>query len=183
MHQIPRLHHGDAVRRTQQTEQTLETMIAEIRDNLARRPLPELPCKYFYDDRGCALFEEITRLPEYYPARTETGILAEHADSIVEAVAPCELVELGAGTSRKIRFFLDAVRYRGWLEASSSSRSEAALAASVARLHDYPEARVTVVGTSRATLRRSDRAAAADAVPGGDDRQPAPGELRPSSGT
>jgi L-histidine Nalpha-methyltransferase len=149
MHQVPQVRRGDALRRSRRAEQDLETMVVEVRAGLARRPLPELPCKYFYDDRGCALFEEITRLPEYYPARTETGILAEHADAIVEAVAPCEVVELGPGSCRKIRFFLDAVRYRGWLERVQLLEvSEAALAASVARLqHDYPEARVSgVVG-------------------------------------
>ena len=149
MHQVPQVRHGHAVRRTRPTDHALETMIAEVRDGLARRPLPELPCKYFYDERGCALFEEITRLPEYYPARTETGILAEHADAIVEAVAPVEIVELGSGACRKIRFFLDAVRYRGWLESIQLLElSEGALAESVARLqHDYPEARVRgVVG-------------------------------------
>ena len=144
MHQEPQVRQGDAVRRTRRAAQALDSMIAEVRAGLARRPLPELPCKYFYDERGCALFEEITRLPEYYPARTETGILAEHADAIVDAVAPCEIVELGSGTSRKIRFFIDAVRFRGWLESIQLLEiSEAALRASVARLqHDYPEARV-----------------------------------------
>jgi L-histidine N-alpha-methyltransferase len=149
MHRVPQVRHGDTVRRTRRADQALDTMIAEVREGLARRPLPELPCKYFYDERGCALFDEITRLPEYYPARTETGILAEHADAIVETVAPVEIVELGSGTSRKIRFFLDAVRYRGWLESIQLLEfSEAALGASVARLqHDYPEARVSgIVG-------------------------------------
>jgi L-histidine N-alpha-methyltransferase len=151
MHQVPQpqVRRGDAVRRTRRADQALDTMIAEVRQGLGRRPLPELPCKYFYDERGCALFEEITRLPEYYPARTETGILAEHADGIVEAVAPVEIVELGSGACRKIRFFLDAVRYRGWLESIQLLEfSETALADSVARLqHDYPEARVRgVVG-------------------------------------
>jgi L-histidine N-alpha-methyltransferase len=149
MHQVPPVRRGDTLRRTRRADQALDAMIAEVREGLARRPLPELPCKYFYDERGCALFEEITRLPEYYPARTETGILAEHADAIVEAVAPVEIVELGSGAGRKIRFFLDAVRYRGWLESIQLLEfSEAALGASVVRLqHDYPEARVSgVVG-------------------------------------
>jgi L-histidine N-alpha-methyltransferase len=149
MHQVPPVRQGYAVRRTRRADQALDTMVAEVRDGLARRPLPELPCKYFYDERGCALFEEITQLPEYYPARTESGILAEHADAIVDAVAPVEIVELGSGASRKIRFFLDAVRYRGWLETIQLLEfSEGALADSVARLqHDYPEARVKgVVG-------------------------------------
>ena len=115
----------------------------DVRAGLTSSP-KVLPPKYFYDGRGSALFEEITRLPEYYPARTEAGILAEHADAIVEAVAPCEIVELGSGASRKIRFFLDAVRSRGWLESVQLLElSEGTLATSVARLkHDYPEARV-----------------------------------------
>jgi L-histidine N-alpha-methyltransferase len=144
MHQVPQVRRGETVRRTRRADQALDTMIAEVREGLSRRPLPELPCKYFYDDRGCALFEEITQLPEYYPARTETGILAEHAEAIVEAVAPVEVVELGPGACRKIRFFLDAVRHRGWLESIQLLEiSEEALAGSVARLqHDYPEARV-----------------------------------------
>ena len=144
MHQVPKVRRDGAVRRTRRAVHAQDTMIAEVREGLARRPLPELPCKYFYDDRGCALFEEITGLPEYYPARTETGILAEHADAIVEAVAPFEIVELGSGACRKIRFFIDAVRIRGWLESIQLLEiSESSVRASVARLqHDYPEARV-----------------------------------------
>jgi L-histidine N-alpha-methyltransferase len=156
MHQVPQVRRGDAVRLTRRAEQALDTMVAEVREGFSRRPLPELPCKYFYDDRGCALFEEITRLPEYYPARTETGILAEHAEAIVEAVAPFEIVELGSGACRKIRFFVDAVRFRGWLERIQLLEiSEASVRSSVARLqHDYPEARVSgVVGDFASDLR------------------------------
>ena len=50
-------------------------MAEEVRAGLQARPLPELPAKYFYDDRGSALFDEITRLPEYYQTRTEEAIL------------------------------------------------------------------------------------------------------------
>jgi L-histidine N-alpha-methyltransferase len=148
MHQVPQVRRGEAVR-TRRADHALATMVAEVRAGLERRPLPELPCKYFYDDRGSELFEEITRLPEYYPTRTESGILAEHADAIVEAVAPVEVVELGSGSGRKIRYFLDAVRLRGWLESVVLLEiSDASVRASVARLqHDYPEARVRgVVG-------------------------------------
>ncbi len=67
------------VRRTRRGQQAIATMVAEVRAGLARRPLPELPCKYFYDERGSALFEEITRLPEYYQTRTESAILERHA--------------------------------------------------------------------------------------------------------
>src|SRR6266851_3376896 len=59
----------------------------ELRVALQRSP-PEVPCKYFYDDRGSALFEQITRLPEYYPTRTERALLLEQARPIVEAAGP-----------------------------------------------------------------------------------------------
>jgi L-histidine N-alpha-methyltransferase len=133
-----------AVRRIRSAEADLELMVREVREGLARRPLPELPCKYFYDERGSALFEEITRLPEYYPTRTETAILDAHAASVVEAVAPRELVELGSGAGHKIRLFLDAMRERGALESVVLLEiAEAYLRDSVARLQaDYAEARV-----------------------------------------
>src|SRR5262245_24491824 len=87
MHQLPEVRRVDAVR-ARRAEQALATMVAEVRAGLLRRPLPELPCKYFYDERGSELFEEITQLPEYYPTRTETRILAVHAAEIVETVKP-----------------------------------------------------------------------------------------------
>jgi len=144
MHQVPEVRRGDPVRRTRGADHALATMVAEVRAGLARRPLPELPCKYFYDERGSALFDEITRLPEYYQSRTESGILGAHADSIVEEVAPFELVELGSGAGRKIRFFLDAMRARGWLESVALLEiNEVYLRQSVARLQDdFKEARV-----------------------------------------
>jgi L-histidine N-alpha-methyltransferase len=64
--------------------------------------LKTLPCKLIYDDRGSALFEEITRLPEYYPTRTELEILQEKSQEIAQTVgAPVSIVELGAGTATK----------------------------------------------------------------------------------
>lgn len=90
-----------------------------IRDELAEDvrsgltvPRKSLPPKYFYDARGSALFEEITHLPEYYPTRAETSILETHADAIVAAVSPIELVELGSGSSRKTRLLLEAMHRR-----------------------------------------------------------------------
>ena len=68
----------------------------------------DLPPKWFYDDRGSELFDAITRLPEYYPTRTERSILLEHADSIVTTSGANTLVELGSGTSEKTRVLLDA---------------------------------------------------------------------------
>src|SRR5258708_37267759 len=71
-------------------------------------PRKTLPCKYFYDDRGSALFEEITRLPEYYPTRTEIGILERVAGEVAALARPREVAELGSGSGRKTRIILDA---------------------------------------------------------------------------
>jgi dimethylhistidine N-methyltransferase len=69
-----------------------------------------LPCRFLYDAQGSALFDRICDLPEYYPTRTETGILAEHAGEIVAHVGPhAQLVELGSGSSTKVRILLDAL--------------------------------------------------------------------------
>src|SRR4051794_39501443 len=70
------------------------------RRGLTARP-KDLPPKYFYDDHGSELFDQITRLPEYYPTRTERSILLEEADAIVQASGATTLVELGSGTSEK----------------------------------------------------------------------------------
>lgn len=67
-----------------------------------------LPCRYFYDDRGSQLFEQICDLPEYYPTRTEQAILEAHATDIARLTGTCELVELGSGSSRKTRLLLEA---------------------------------------------------------------------------
>ncbi|NJM67513.1 MAG: L-histidine N(alpha)-methyltransferase [Acaryochloris sp. RU_4_1] len=67
-----------------------------------------LPCRYFYDDRGSELFEQVCDLPEYYPTRTEQTILEAYAQDIAQLTAWCELVELGSGSSRKTRLLLDA---------------------------------------------------------------------------
>jgi L-histidine N-alpha-methyltransferase len=144
MQATPQLRRPDPVLSAHTPGEAFAAMAAEVRGGLARRPLPELPCKYFYDDRGSALFERITELPEYYQTRTETTILEAHAAGIVEAIRPRELAELGSGAGRKIRFFLDAMRSRGSLERVALLEiSESCLRDSVRRLQaDYPAARV-----------------------------------------
>jgi dimethylhistidine N-methyltransferase len=70
-------------------------------------PQKSLPCRFFYDARGSELFEEITRLPEYYPTRAETAILERHAAEMAEAVpVGGVLVELGSGSSLKTEILL-----------------------------------------------------------------------------
>jgi L-histidine N-alpha-methyltransferase len=88
---------------------------AEIRAGLLSDP-PEIPSKYFYDDAGSRLFDEITRLPEYYQTRTEERILEARADEVVARFGPRELVEIGSGTSRKTRILLDAMARAASLE-------------------------------------------------------------------
>jgi L-histidine N-alpha-methyltransferase len=68
-----------------------------------------MPPVWFYDDRGCALYEAITRTPEYYPFRAEQALLRDVAGEVAEAAAATVLVELGSGTSEKTRLLLDAM--------------------------------------------------------------------------
>jgi len=74
-----------------------------------------LPPKWFYDARGSELFEEITRLPEYYPTRRERAILTTAAGEIAELTGADTLVELGSGSSEKTTLLLDALRAHGTL--------------------------------------------------------------------
>jgi L-histidine N-alpha-methyltransferase len=88
---------------------TAATMRRDVLVGLSADP-KELAPKYFYDDRGSQLFEQITDLPEYYPTRAERAILVERADEIIAAAgAPRTLVELGSGSAAKIRVSLSAV--------------------------------------------------------------------------
>ena len=91
-----------------------EPDLARFRDDVwagLALPRKSLPCKYFYDARGSALFEAICELPEYYPTRTELAIMEEHADAMSERLgARCLLVEYGSGSSRKTRLLLDRLR-------------------------------------------------------------------------
>lgn len=75
-----------------------------------RRQSREIPCKYLYDDRGSELFEEICELDEYYPTRTELGIMEEWVGEVAAQLGPaCLVVEYGSGSSRKTRLLLDAL--------------------------------------------------------------------------
>jgi L-histidine N-alpha-methyltransferase len=87
---------------------------ADVRTGLTATP-KSLPPKWFYDERGSELFEEITRLPEYYPTRTERSILEVHAADVAARTGADTLVELGSGTSEKTRLLLDALASTGTL--------------------------------------------------------------------
>jgi len=81
--------------------------LAEIIEGLRQEEKMISP-KYFYDERGSQLFEEITALPEYYPTETELGILRDNVDEIAELVGPqASLIEFGSGSSLKTRVLLE----------------------------------------------------------------------------
>ncbi len=85
------------------------TFAEDVRAGLGTRPMSLSP-KYFYDDLGSALFEAITRLPEYYLTRVERDLLATYGREIVAAFGePIELVELGSGSAVKTRLLIDAI--------------------------------------------------------------------------
>ena len=91
-----------------------EQMAVDVRAGLTSTP-KTLPPKYFYDARGSELFDEITRLPEYYPTRAERSILEAHAGDIAHLSGAEALVELGSGTSDKTRLLIDGLRAAGTL--------------------------------------------------------------------
>lgn len=86
----------------------------DVREGLAQSP-KMLPPKWFYDSVGSDLFDQITRLPEYYPTRTEAQILRDRSPEITAAAGADTLVELGSGTSEKTRMLLNAMRDGGQL--------------------------------------------------------------------
>jgi L-histidine N-alpha-methyltransferase len=86
----------------------------DVFDGLQSTP-KSLPPKWFYDSVGSELFDQITRLPEYYPTRTEAEILRARSAEIAVASEADTLVELGSGTSEKTRMLLDALHDRGSL--------------------------------------------------------------------
>ena len=109
----------------------------DMRRALAHQPR-SIPPKYFYDAKGSALFDRICELPEYYPTRTELGILSDRAADIAAQIGvDAEIVEFGAGSLTKVRLLLDALESpRRYLPIDISGEH---LAAAANRLRtDYP---------------------------------------------
>jgi len=95
----------------------LSGMAADVRAGLTK-PFKELSPRYFYDQRGSELFEEITSLAEYYPTRAERAILERNSPAICAAAGnPTTLIELGSGSAAKTRVLLDAMAAAGCLQA------------------------------------------------------------------
>lgn len=86
---------------------SIPTLIEDVAAGLFAT-VKQLPPKYFYDDRGSALFDQICDEPEYYPTRTEDALLERSARDIIASVAPARIIEFGSGMSRKIRHLFRA---------------------------------------------------------------------------
>ncbi|HYD68573.1 L-histidine N(alpha)-methyltransferase [Azospirillum sp.] len=118
--------------------------LADVVEGLSR-PRKTLPSKYFYDARGSALFDAICDLEEYYPTRTETALLARRAAGIAAFAGPdAALVELGSGSSVKVRLLLDALDRPALYVPVDISR-EHLLAAAARLAGDYPALTVVPV--------------------------------------
>ena len=121
---------------------------ADVAGGLGTTPRTLSP-KWFYDQRGSELFEQITALPEYYPTRAEQEILSTRAAEIAAAVGARTLVELGSGSSRKTRLLLDALTAAGTLEryVPVDVSGSALVAAGEALGREYPGLRVAATVT------------------------------------
>jgi dimethylhistidine N-methyltransferase len=107
-----------------------------------RAPVKELPCKYFYDETGSDLFEQITELEEYYPTRTELAIMRQHVAEMADVLGPrCLLIEYGNGSSTKTRLLLDHLRDpAGYVPIDVSGEHLCRVARTLAE--EYPEVEV-----------------------------------------
>ncbi|MEG9227107.1 L-histidine N(alpha)-methyltransferase [Aeromicrobium sp. Sec7.5] len=129
-----------AVRVVLDPDRASSSLVADVRRGLGSAPRT-LPPKWLYDDHGSVLFDQITRLPEYYPTEAERSLLSEHAADIASITGAPTVVELGSGTSDKTRTLLDAFDAGGSLrrfvpvDVSEATLREAAVMLS----QRYPE--------------------------------------------
>ena len=111
-----------------------DSFLEDVLTGLAR-PQKTLPPKYFYDARGCELFERICELPEYYPTRTELAIMREHVGAMAKFLGPdCQLIELGSGSSRKTRILIEQLRPPLYVPIDIAGEALRAAAAGLAQL-------------------------------------------------
>jgi len=140
--------------------QALDTEFArDVCAGLTRTPQKTLPCKYFYDEIGSALFEAITCLPEYGLTRADARVIQAHAGDLVEYLGPDLLVaELGSGSGTKTRAILEAVRERqnvGYVPIDVSPSSLAKCAQELAPVADvFPVEGSYLDGLAHAAARR-----------------------------
>lgn len=108
-----------------------DDFLEDVLNGLAATPKALSP-KYFYDERGSALFEAICGLPEYYPTRTELALMREHAPAMADCLGPrCLLIEFGSGASVKTEVLMAALRPAAYVAVDISA---AALRAAASRL-------------------------------------------------
>jgi dimethylhistidine N-methyltransferase len=132
-----------------------------VRDGLGRPGQKELPSKYLYDDVGSALFEVITKLPEYGLTRAEERILLRHSEAITERmVSQAMVVELGCGSGRKTRRLLEALTRDRSTTYCPIEISSTALESCARELDDLPQVNILgfeteyLDGLSKAVARR-----------------------------
>jgi L-histidine N-alpha-methyltransferase len=117
---------------------------ADVLDGLSR-PQKAIPSRYFYDERGSALFEQICALEEYYPTRTEIAILEGYCDEIGQLLpAQTAVIEMGSGSSRKVKPLLDALKTPAAYVPVDISR-EHLIASAQALARQYPQLTVIPV--------------------------------------
>jgi L-histidine Nalpha-methyltransferase len=128
-------HHTDA--------DTADALAADVLAGLSG-PRKTLPARWFYDAVGSDLFEQITRLPEYYPTRREREVLTRHGGDIAAQTRAKTLVELGSGSSEKTRLLLDALSFEGTLRryVPVDVSDSALITAAQACAADYPQLEV-----------------------------------------
>ncbi|ABE38994.1 conserved hypothetical protein [Rhodopseudomonas palustris BisB5] len=123
--------------RAHQLDPQTQIFAADVLDGLSQ-PQKSLSPKYFYDDAGSELFVEITKLPEYYPTRTELGILRDRAGEIAALIPPnAAIVEFGAGSTTKIRILLAAHKVAAYVPVDISGDFITAQAEGLRR--DFPD--------------------------------------------
>jgi L-histidine Nalpha-methyltransferase len=127
-------------------DSAFEALCRDVRDGLQSTP-KSLPPKWFYDSVGSDLFDQITRLPEYYPTRAEAEILRSRAVQIASVTGADTLVELGSGTSEKTRVLLDALHQGGALRRFVPFDVDASMlsAAASAIQREYPGVEIAAV--------------------------------------
>jgi L-histidine N-alpha-methyltransferase len=127
-------------------DSAFEALCRDVRDGLQSSP-KSLPPKWFYDSVGSDLFDQITRLPEYYPTRAEAEILRSRAAEIATVTGADTLVELGSGTSEKTRVLLDALHEGGALRRFVPFDVDASMlsAAGSAIQREYPGIEIAAV--------------------------------------
>ena len=132
--------HATALAETHHLDEPTSLFARDVIDDLSRAP-KRLSPKYFYDATGSELFEQITLLPEYYPTRTELGILRDRSRAI-SAIVPegAALVEFGAGATTKVRLLLGACSLGAYVPVDISGDFLNAQAEALRA--DYPDLRV-----------------------------------------